>query len=79
MSKKCEKKYKFVVRSSQSVIINPTKMIVPDNYDNPEGRICREATFPKDAVIVIGREFGSGGRKIGKLIADILNIGYYDS
>lgn len=29
-------------------------------------------------VIVIGRQFGSGGRKIGKLIADRLGIAYYD-
>ena len=30
-------------------------------------------------VIVIGREFGSGGRFIGKLIANRLGIDYYDS
>lgn len=30
-------------------------------------------------VIVIGREFGSGGRHIGKKIAEILSIPYYDS
>ena len=30
-------------------------------------------------VIVIGREFGSGGRSIGKLIASKLGIDYYDT
>lgn len=29
-------------------------------------------------VIVIGREFGSGGRSIGKLVAKKLGIDYYD-
>lgn len=29
-------------------------------------------------VITIGRQFGSGGREIGKLVADKLGIGYYD-
>ena len=32
-----------------------------------------------DFVIVIGREFGSGGRTIGKLIAKKLGIDYYDT
>ena len=34
--------------------------------------------FPPGAVIVIGRQFGSGGRKIGKGIAKRLGIPYYD-
>lgn len=29
-------------------------------------------------IIVIGRQFGSGGRRIGKLVADKLGIPYYD-
>lgn len=32
----------------------------------------------KNIVITIGRELGSGGREIGKLIADKLGIAYYD-
>ena len=32
----------------------------------------------KNYVITIGRQFGSGGREIGKLIATGLNIPYYD-
>lgn len=30
-------------------------------------------------VITIGRQFASGGREIGKMLAKALNIGYYDS
>lgn len=29
-------------------------------------------------VIVVGREYGSGGRRIAKMLADRLGIGYYD-
>lgn len=32
----------------------------------------------KNSVIVIGRQFGCGGRRIGKLIANRLGYGYYD-
>lgn len=32
----------------------------------------------KKIIITIGREFGSGGREIGKKLADQLGIGYYD-
>ena len=35
--------------------------------------------IPENFVIVIGRQFGSGGRTVGKLIASKLGIGYYDS
>lgn len=31
-----------------------------------------------NTVITIGREFGSGGREVGKRLADILGIAYYD-
>lgn len=30
-------------------------------------------------IITISREFGSGGRELGKRLADIMNIDYYDS
>lgn len=35
--------------------------------------------WPQNFVIVIGREFGSGGRTVGKLIAEKLGISYYDT
>lgn len=39
----------------------------------------KESLRPKtDTIIVIGRQFGSGGRKIGRLIADKLGVPYYD-
>ncbi len=34
--------------------------------------------LPENYVITIGRSFGSGGRALGKLIADKLGIGFYD-
>lgn len=34
--------------------------------------------LPEKYVITIGRTFGSGGRVLGKLIADRLGIGFYD-
>lgn len=36
-------------------------------------------SYKDNFVIVIGREFGSGGRTIGKLIASRLAINYYDT
>ena len=35
--------------------------------------------MPDNFVIVIGRQFGSGGRTIGKIISKRLGIGYYDT
>ena len=32
----------------------------------------------KDIKITIGRELGSGGRTIGKMVAEKLGISYYD-
>lgn len=34
--------------------------------------------IPVDIVIVIGRQFGSGGRHVGKLLAERLGLRYYD-
>ena len=34
--------------------------------------------MPAKYVITVGRTFGSGGRALGKLIADKLGIAYYD-
>ena len=35
--------------------------------------------LPENFVIVIGRQFGSGGRTIGKILASRLGVEYYDS
>lgn len=36
------------------------------------------ASLPSRFLIVIGRQYGSGGRRIGRYIADALGIPYYD-
>lgn len=33
---------------------------------------------PQNMVIVVGRQFGSGGRKIGKMLAERFQLPYYD-
>ncbi|MCM1005064.1 MAG: cytidylate kinase-like family protein [Prevotella sp.] len=33
---------------------------------------------PQDFIIVIGRQYGSGGRRLGRLLAEKLSIPYYD-
>lgn len=33
----------------------------------------------KNKIITINREFGSGGREVGKRLVDILQIPYYDN
>lgn len=38
-----------------------------------------EETGTPHRIITIGREFGSGGREVGKLVAEKLEIAYYDS
>lgn len=38
----------------------------------------KTSNAPGHCIVVIGRQFGSGGRKIGKLIAAKLGIDYYD-
>lgn len=44
-----------------------------NNPKSPE-----DTTAPKHLVITIGRQFGSGGRELGRKIADLLGIKYYD-
>ena len=38
----------------------------------------RQRQLPEKYVITIGRTFGSGGRALGRLIADKLGIAFYD-
>ncbi|MCM1377447.1 MAG: cytidylate kinase-like family protein [Clostridium sp.] len=37
-----------------------------------------EGGLPRDMIVVIGRQFGSGGRKVGKMLAEHLGLKYYD-
>ncbi len=34
--------------------------------------------IPKNLIIVIGRQYGSGGRNVGRLLAEKLNLEYFD-
>lgn len=34
--------------------------------------------IPGDIIVVIGRQFGSGGRRVGRLLAERLGLEYYD-
>ncbi len=38
----------------------------------------QEVNFPMNNIITIGREFGSGGRELGRLLSEILGVAYYD-
>ena len=38
----------------------------------------KEGGISLNKIITIGREFGSGGRELGKRLADHLGIAYYD-
>lgn len=60
-------------------ILNPVaKRLLPPQEErtNLEGG---ESARPGRILVTIGREFGSGGREIGKLAAEKLGIAYYDS
>lgn len=37
-----------------------------------------ETHLPSDLIVVVGRQFGSGGRKIGKKLAEEFGLRYYD-
>ncbi len=49
-----------------------------ENVDD-EGKIVKAITEGKKIVIAIAREYGSGGRYIGKLVAEKLGISFYDN
>ena len=50
---------------------------VPETKSVHTNQVVGEALT--DMIITIGRSFGSGGRTIGQLVAEKLNIPYYDS
>ena len=45
-----------------------------ESSDNVKG----EGNSANKFLIVIGREYGSGGRRIGKMLAERLGVSYYD-
>lgn len=53
--------------------------IFPEDYktaDKNDGEICEETRHRN--VIVIGRQYGSGGHDIGKILADKMGFDFYD-
>lgn len=48
-------------------------------YLRVAGEPCGEKENTMAKIITIGREFGSGGRELGKRLADELGIAYYDN
>lgn len=59
-----------------SKLLRPvTKRVLPE----PEVQKSAGAEFHSHKVITIDREFGSGGREVGKRLAEKLGIAYYDS
>lgn len=41
-------------------------------------RAAAAADVPDDLIVVIGRQYGSGGRRLGRLVAEKLGLRYYD-
>ncbi|ULQ60502.1 MATE family efflux transporter [Brucepastera parasyntrophica] len=71
--------------ASVIVIVNTYKTLgkhispaAEDLADQNHGQQITEGVSPVNAIITIGRSFGSGGRTVGKLLAERLNIPYYD-
>ena len=62
----------FVFRSEYKILSETTK----DSEE--EVSISKGTNNNKHIVITIQREYGSGGRFVGKLLADALNINFYD-
>lgn len=61
------------------LIIELKKLKAPNKINNEIIEAQQDAsTLDKHIVITIAREYGSGGRYIGKLIAERLNLKFYD-
>lgn len=54
------------------------KRLIPSVEETAENKNA-DSTRSGHVLVTIGREFGSGGREIGKLVAEKLGIAYYDS
>ena len=52
---------------------------VIDIQEQEELALNKQATYGKDKIVItIGREYGAGGRSVGKMVAKKLNIPFYD-
>lgn len=67
-----------LVKLYSRLFSGPAKHILPEKPQVQDQNSSASGQKPK-YVITISREYGSGGRKIGKEIANALNIAYYDS
>lgn len=50
----------------------------PETNNQPEKSNQPEANSPRGVAITIGRQFGSGGRELGKRLAEAFGFKYYD-
>ena len=61
------------------VFISEYKILSKDNVEEEIDYVKSNNTYKgKHIVVTISREYGSGGRFVGKLLADSLGIGFYD-
>ena len=66
---------------SSTLLIIEVKNLEKQNVKKSEALIDDTSTdnkLKKNVVITVSREYGSGGRYVGRLIADILGIKFYD-
>jgi uncharacterized membrane protein YczE/shikimate kinase len=67
-----------IVRIYLRIFSKLTYILLPENKSHPA--LSNETPANKDTyVFTISREFGTGGREIGKKLAKLLQISYYDS
>lgn len=66
----------FIARNFQRFLKPLENVVFPDNKGTATDQIT-ELTYKKP-VIVIGRQYGSGGYEIGKYLAKKLNLEFYD-
>ena len=52
--------------------------IFPEDYKTVEAQDVGDEEIPHKNIIVIGRQYGSGGHDIGKVLADKLGYDFYD-
>ncbi len=67
----------IIARYFGKILVPLTKFLF-GKYKKQETE-AQHASGESPVVVTIGREFGSGGRNIGKLVAEKLNIKFYDS
>ncbi len=67
-----------LVKIFSRLLAGMSERLLPENEQAQSQTAPASETLP-EYVITISREYGSGGREIGKNIARILNIPYYDT